>query len=90
MIIYPCMKYESNTSMYSKDIAWKPFFVCMGRMYVQTFVRTAKGDASIKSRVLVEKFRRSMHNLRLLRYGNMIRFAPTLVDLTSNLFYVQT
>ena len=27
MIIYLCMKYESNTPMYSKDIAWKPFFV---------------------------------------------------------------
>ena len=27
MIIYLCMKYESNTPMYSKDIAWKPFFI---------------------------------------------------------------
>ena len=27
MIIYLCMKYESNTPMYSKDIAQKPFFV---------------------------------------------------------------
>ena len=26
MIIYLCMKYESNTPMYSKDIARKPFF----------------------------------------------------------------
>ena len=26
MIIYLCMKYESNTSMFSKDIARKPFF----------------------------------------------------------------
>ena len=25
------MKYESNTPMYSKDIAWKPFFVHTGR-----------------------------------------------------------
>ena len=28
MIIYMCMKYESNAPMYSKDIARKPFFVC--------------------------------------------------------------
>ena len=34
------MKYESNTPMFSKDIARKPFFVCTGRMYV----RTDKGD----------------------------------------------
>ena len=27
MIIYLCMKYESNTPMFSKDIARKPFFV---------------------------------------------------------------
>ena len=27
MIIYLFMKYESNTSMYSKDIARKPFFI---------------------------------------------------------------
>ena len=27
MIIYLCMKYESNTPMYSKDIARKPFFI---------------------------------------------------------------
>ena len=26
MIINTCMKYESNTPIYSKDIAWKPFF----------------------------------------------------------------
>ena len=31
MIIYLCMKYESNTPMYSKDIARKPFFVRMGQ-----------------------------------------------------------
>ena len=41
MIIYLCMKYESNTPMYSKDIARKPFSVCTGqdvrnvRMYGQ-------------------------------------------------------
>ena len=35
MIIYLCMKYESNKSMYSKDIAWKPFLV---RTYVRTRV----------------------------------------------------
>ena len=46
MIIYLCMKYESNTLMYSKDIARKPFFVRKGqdvrdvRMYVRTDVRT--------------------------------------------------
>ena len=27
MITYLCMKYESNTPMYSKDIARKPFFI---------------------------------------------------------------
>ena len=26
MIIYMCMKNESNTPMFSKDVAWKPFF----------------------------------------------------------------
>ena len=31
MIIYPCMKYESNTLMYSKDIALKPFFIQRSR-----------------------------------------------------------
>ena len=27
MIIYLCIKYESNTQMFSKDMEWKPFFV---------------------------------------------------------------
>ena len=27
MIIYLCLKYESNTLILSKDIEWKPFFV---------------------------------------------------------------
>ena len=44
MIIYLCMKYESNTPMSSKDIAWKPFFVRTGRTYVRTDGRTDKGD----------------------------------------------
>ena len=26
MIIYLCIKYESNTLIFSKDIEWKPFF----------------------------------------------------------------
>ena len=40
------MKYESNTPMFSKDIARKPFFVRTGqdirnvRMYVRTDIRT--------------------------------------------------
>ena len=37
MIIYLSMKYESNTLMYSKDTARKPFFVRTGNTY--------KGDA---------------------------------------------
>ena len=51
MIMYLCMKYESNTPMFSKDIARKPFFVRKGqdvrdvRMYVRTYGRTDKGDA---------------------------------------------
>ena len=32
------MKYESNTPMYSKDIARKPFFVRTGRTDVRTRV----------------------------------------------------
>ena len=40
MIIYLCMKYESNTPIFSKDIARKPFFVRTVRD-----VRTDKGDA---------------------------------------------
>ena len=39
------MKYESNTPMYSKDIAPKPFFVCTGCTYVRTYGCTEKGDA---------------------------------------------
>ena len=35
MIIYICMKYESNTPKYSKDIALKQFFVCTRRTYGQ-------------------------------------------------------
>ena len=31
MIIYLCMKYESNTPMFSKDIARKPFFIRTGQ-----------------------------------------------------------
>ena len=31
MNIYLCMKYESNTPMYSKDIARKPFFIRKSR-----------------------------------------------------------
>ena len=38
------MKSESNTSMFSKDIARKPFFVRTGQD-VRTYVRTDKGDA---------------------------------------------
>ena len=37
------MKYESNTLMYSKDSARKPFFVLKGRD--GTYLRTDKGDA---------------------------------------------
>ena len=42
MIIYLCMKYESNTPMFSKDIARKPFLVRMGQDVrdVRTKVRT--------------------------------------------------
>ena len=32
------MKYESNTPMFSKDIALKPFFVRTGHTYVRTRV----------------------------------------------------
>ena len=54
MIIYLCMKYDSNTPMFSKDIARKPFsyvrdvrtyvsmYVCM---FVRTYGRLDKGDA---------------------------------------------
>ena len=47
MIIYLCMNYQSNTPMFSKDIAWKPFFVCTGQDVrdVRMYVRTDKGDA---------------------------------------------
>ena len=40
MIIYLCMKYESNTPMSAKDIARKAFFVRTGRTYVCTYVGT--------------------------------------------------
>ena len=46
MIIYLYMKYESNTSMYSKDIARKPFFIRRSRaITLITYGRTDKGDA---------------------------------------------
>ena len=47
MIIYLCMKYESNTPMYSKEIARKPFFVRTGQDVrdVRTYGHTDKGDA---------------------------------------------
>ena len=46
MIIYLCMKYESNTPMYSKHITWKPLFVHTGQdVRDRTYVRTDKGDA---------------------------------------------
>ena len=47
MLIYLCMKYESNTPMYSTDIAWKSFFVRTGLDLrdVRTYVCTDKGDA---------------------------------------------
>ena len=40
MIIYLCIKYESSTLIFSKDIEWKPFFVQMDR----GDVRTDSGD----------------------------------------------
>ena len=42
MITYLCMKYESNTPMYLKDNARKPFFVRMGQevRVVRTDLRT--------------------------------------------------
>ena len=48
MIIYLCMKYESNTPMSSKDIVRKPFFVRTGRTYVRTYVRT-----DVRTRVML-------------------------------------
>ena len=47
MIIYLCMKYESNTPMFSKDIARKPFFLRKGQDVrdVRMYLRTDKGDA---------------------------------------------
>ena len=38
--MYLCMKYESNTPVFSKDIARKPFFLRTGQD-----VRSNKGDA---------------------------------------------
>ena len=48
MIIYLCMKYESNTPMYSKDIARKPFFVRTGRTEVRTY-----GSTDVRTRVML-------------------------------------
>ena len=44
MIIYMCIKLQSNTPIFSKDIARKPFVLHMGRTDEQdgrTYVRTA-------------------------------------------------
>ena len=40
MIIYLCIKFQSNTPTFSKDIARKPFVLRTGR----TYVRTDNGD----------------------------------------------
>ena len=37
MIVYLCMKYESNTLMYSIDIAWNPFLSIQDGTYVHTY-----------------------------------------------------
>ena len=39
MIIYLCIKFQSNTPILSKDIAWKPFVL---RTDGRTYVRTAE------------------------------------------------
>ena len=36
MIIYLCIKYESNILIFSKDIQWKPFFIYTDGIYWQT------------------------------------------------------
>ena len=38
MTIYLCMKYESNTPMYSKDIARKTFFIRRSRAITLTII----------------------------------------------------
>ena len=38
MITYLCMKYESNTPTYSKDIARKPFFIRRSRAITQIII----------------------------------------------------
>ena len=38
MIICLCIKFESNTLIFSKDIEQKPFLLRMGRTYVRTAV----------------------------------------------------
>ena len=41
-IIYLCMKYESNTPMFSKDIAWKPIFLRRSRAITLTIISVFK------------------------------------------------
>ena len=36
MIIYLCIKFQSNTPIFLKDTARKPFVLSMGRTYVRT------------------------------------------------------
>ena len=43
MIIYLCIKFQSNTPIFSKDIARKPFVLCTGRTE-WTDVYTDSGD----------------------------------------------
>ena len=38
MIIYLCIKFQSNATILSKDIARKPFVLCTGQTYVRTAV----------------------------------------------------
>ena len=50
MIIYLCIKFESNTLIFSKDIEWKPFFVTYGMDRTDgTDVSTDSGDTICSS-----------------------------------------
>ena len=44
MIKYLCIKYESNTLIFSKDIEGKPFFVCTDGQDVWRDIRMDSGN----------------------------------------------
>ena len=55
MIIYLCIKFESNTLIFLKDIAWKPFFK------VEHFSKLKKGHNSQNNWWIIPYIKLDLH-----------------------------